>query len=177
MKKCTLLLTILLFPLLVSCDNSKQNCEIGDISGMKTEQEVKLLEALGEGWMINAFVCKMGDFEIAIPADQEGDNTNTIFVFKKGKPVFYRHGGATYVYSPKLQDAARDKVMVHIWHGGDDDDVKRLWYNTVGKDSEITIYDTNFDGQPDIKTTWKNSDIIETCIWKNDKWQCKEGGK
>lgn len=66
--------------------------------------------------------------------------------------------------------------MVHIWHGGDDDDVKRLWYQTVGKDPEVNTYDTNFDGQPDIKTTTKNGEIIEMCIWKNDRWQCKEGG-
>ena len=122
MKKYTLLLTVLLIPLLISCDSPKKNCVVGDISGMKTEQEVKLLEALGEGWMRNALICQMGEFEIAIPADQERDNANTIFVFKKGKPVFYRHDGATYVYSPKLKDAARDKIMVHIWHGGDDDD-------------------------------------------------------
>ena len=177
MKKYTLLLTVLLFPLLVSCASPKKNCVEGDISGMKTDQEIKLLEALGEGWMRNALVCQMGEFEIAIPADQEGNNTNIIFVFKKGKPVFYRYDGVTSVYSPKLQDAAFDKSMVHIEHGGDNDDVKRLGYHTVGKDPKVTIDDTNFDGQPDIKTTWKNSEIIEMCIWKKDKWQCNKGGK
>jgi len=177
MKKFALLLIVLPIAFLVSCASPQKNCAIGDISGAKTDQEIKILEAFGEGWWRNALVCQMGEFVIAIPADQEGDNANTIFVFKKGKPVFYRHGGATYVYSPKLQDAARDKVMVLIWHGGDDDDVKRLWYQTIGKDPEVMSDDTNFDGQPDIKATWNNSEIIEMCIWKKDKWQCKKGKK
>ena len=177
MKKCALLLIVLPIAFLVSCASPQKNCAIGDISGAKTDQEVKLLEAFGEGWMRNALVCQIGEFEIAIPGDQEGNNANIIFVFKKGKPVFYRHDGFTSVYSPKLKDAAFDKSLVHIEHGGDNDNVKRLGYNTVGKDPKVTIDDIKFGGQPDIKTTWNNSEIIEMCIWKKDKWQCKKGKK
>jgi hypothetical protein len=36
------------------------------------------------------------------------------------------------------------------------------------------IYDRNFDGQPDLKTIYKDHEISEMYEWKNDKWQRKE---
>jgi hypothetical protein len=174
MKIYTSLLSLFLISLLASCSSIKKDCKVRDISGAKTDQELKLLKVFGADWMKNAMVCRMGEFEVATPADSERDKTNIIFVFKKGKPVFYRQDGGTYVYSPKLQDAAFEKVMVHIWHGADNEDVKRLWYRTVGKDPEVMIDDTNFDGQPDIRAVWKGKEIIEMYKWENNGWQRKK---
>lgn len=173
MKLKTTLLAIIL-ALLCSCSSSKMDCEVRDISGAKTDQDSKALRLLGNDWMKKALVCKMGEFEIATPADTGGKDSNIVFVFKKGKPVFYRQNSGTYIYSPKLKDAAFEKVLVHIWHGGDNDDVKRVWYQTVGKTPEVMIDDTSFDGQPNLKTIWKNHEIVEMYEWQNDKWQRKE---
>ncbi len=173
MKPHIVLLAIFLV-LMCGCSKEKQDCEVKDISGAKTDQDLKTLKLMGEEWMKKALVCRMGEFEIATPADGDGINSNIIFVFKKGKPVFHRLNSGTYVYSPKLKDASFEKVMVHIWHGGDNDDVNRIWYQTIGKDPEVMIYDKNFDGQPDLKTVWKNREITEVYEWKNDRWQRKE---
>jgi hypothetical protein len=172
MKIYTAIIIVLL--ILPACSVQKEKCELRDISGAKTEQDIKALKLIGNDWMQRALVCRMGEFEIATPADKKGSNSNVLFVFKNGKPVFYRQNSGTYIYSPKLQDASFERTMVHIWHGGDNDDVNKIWYQTIGKEPEVMIYDTNFDGQPDLKTIWKNREIIEIYEWKNDKWQRKE---
>lgn len=174
MKIKTAIQFILVILLLASCSSKKNDCEVRDISGSKTDQELKVLKLTGYDWMKNAMVCRMGEFEIATPAAKDESSSNIIFVFKKGKPVFYHSNTGTDIYSPKLTDASFGKIMAEIWHGGDNDDVKKLWYQTIGKDPEVMIYDTNFDGQPDFKTIWKNHEIIEMYEWKNDKWQPKE---
>jgi hypothetical protein len=174
MKTYTSTLTVLLLALLASCVSTNKDCEVRDISGAKTDEEIRILKAGGLDWMRNAMVCRMGEFEIAVPVNKDENNSNVIFLFKKGKPVFYRKNSGTYIYSPKLKDATFERAMVHIWHGGDNDDVNKIWYQTVGKDPEVMTYDTNFDGQPDLKTIWKNHEIIEMYEWKSDKWQRKE---
>jgi len=116
----------------------------------------------------------MGEFEIATPATNKEECSNIIFVFRKGKPVFYRSNTETFIYSPKLKDASIEKVIVDIWHGGDNDDVNRIWYQTIGKNPEVMTYDTNFDGQPDLKTIYEKGRIVEMYEWKEDKWQRKE---
>lgn len=146
------------------------NCEIRDISGVRTNEELQILKLTKMGWTRSATVCQMGEFEIATPSDEGSENQNTIFLFRKGKPVFYRQDGGTYVYSPKLEDAAFDRVLVHIWHGNDEQEIKRLWYTTVDKEPSISIDDTNFDGQPDIKTVWKGNELIEMYKWSEHGW-------
>ena len=145
-------------------------CEQRDISGAITEEERFALKLLENEWMRNATICKMGSFEIATPTNNTELNQNIIFIFKKGKPVFYRKNTSTYVYSPNLKDASLDKVLVNIWHGADDGDIERLWYETVGNDPQVMIYDINFDGQPDFKSISKNNEIIEMYEWKNNSW-------
>jgi hypothetical protein len=172
MKK--LILSIIVIVFFVSCSSSKKGCEIRDISGVKTDQELKVLKVFGFDWMKKALVCRMGEFEVASPAESTGDNIDILFVFKKGKPVFYRQGGSTWIYSPKLQDAAFDKVMVNIEHGGDNDNITRFWYKTIGKDTEVQIDDTNYDGQPDWRIVWKGHEIKEVYKWENSRWQLKE---
>lgn len=71
-----------------------------DISGAKTDQDLKALKLMGDDWMKKALVCRMGEFDIATPADKSESNSNIIFVFRKGKPVFYRKQSGTYIYSP-----------------------------------------------------------------------------
>ena len=135
-----------------------------------TEEQLKILKLSGYDWLNNAMVCKMGEFEIATPSGNPRNDSNTILVLRKGKPVFYRCNSGTDIFSPKLNDASFDKVMVEIWHGGDDDDVKRIWYQTIGTDQEVLIYDINFDGQPDYKGIYKNNNLSEIYEWKNEKW-------
>jgi hypothetical protein len=174
MKIYTSLLSILLIMLLASCSTTNKDCVVRDITGAMTDEQLLLLKADGYDWMRNAMVCRMGEFEISTPANNGENNSNIIFVFRKGKPVFYRSNMGTYIYSPKLIDASIEKIMVNIWHGGDDDDVNRIWYQTIGKNPEVMTYDTNFDGQPDLKTIYENNEIVEMYEWKNDKWHRKE---
>jgi hypothetical protein len=164
-------MSILIIPLillLVSCNSSgsRNDCEVRGIWGVDklSSEKLKLAEAIGDDWMKNALVCQMGEFEIATPTN---GRKNVILILKKGKPVFYRNCTETRVYSPKLKDAAYEKVMVDIWHGGDDNDVKRIWYQTIGKYPEVNLYDTNFDGQPTTKTIWGKNEIIELYKWEN----------
>jgi hypothetical protein len=139
-----------------------------------TGEEIKVLKAGGDDWMRNAMVCRMGEFEIATPTKNDKNKANIIFVFRKGKPVFYRKNTGTEIYSPKLADASAERVMVNIWHRGDYDEVEKIWYQTIGKNPEVMIYDVDFDGQPDVKTIWENNEILEVYLWKDDKWQHKE---
>ena len=174
MKNVDRAILILLMLFIPSFGFAKMDCDIRDISGAKTEKEIWLLKLAGYDWMQNAKVCTLGEFEVAVPEGAKEKDSRIIFVFRKGKPVFYRDNGGTYIYSPKLEDAAIDKVLVHLWHGDDDEDIDRIWYQTIGKDPEIMIDDTNFDGQPDRKTIWKNRDIVEMYEWINNEWQRKE---
>jgi hypothetical protein len=174
MKIYILLLLIILISLITACDNKDKNCVVRDITESLTNEQFELLKATGCDWMKNAMVCRMGEFEIATTAKNEENNSNTIFIFRKGKPVFYRNNTGTDIYSPKLTDASIENILVEIWHGGDNDDVNRIWYQTIGKEPEVNIYDTNFDGQPDLKTTYEKGKIVEMYEWKDDKWQRKE---
>lgn len=59
--------------------------------------------------------------------------------------------------------------MIDIWHE-DNGKVKRIWYQTVGSEPEVMSYDTDFDGQADFKTIWKENEIIESFKWASGKW-------
>lgn len=168
-------LSILL--LFVSPATAKNNCEVRDISGVQKKEDIQVLKLLGNEWMRNAYVCQMGEFEIATPTGSSPEHRNTIFLFKKGKPVFYRQNDGTYIYSPKLEDAAFEKILVNIWHGNERQDIERIWYDTVGKQPRITIDDTNFDGQPDRKVVWRGGEIVEIYKWNEDRWQRVESNK
>ena len=174
MKNYTSILIAFLIVIITSCSTKSENCIIRDLTNSMSEEQLKVLKVAGYDWMHNAMVCQMGEFEIATPANNNGNDSNIIFVFRKGKPVFYRHNSGTDIFSPKLKDASLNKVMLQIWHGGDNDDIERIWYQTVGKDRETMAYDINFDGQPDYKTIYVNDDILEMYEWKNDKWHRKK---
>lgn len=146
------------------------DCVKRDISGATTEEELFALDLTKNEWMRNATICKMGDFEVATPTYNSDTNQNTIFIFKQGKPVFYRQNTTSYIYSTKLKDASFAYPIVNMWHGTDEEDVKRIWYQTVGKTPQVMVYDTNFDGQPDLKTIWENNEIIEAYKWKDNHW-------
>ena len=171
MEKAIVILSIILIPISVF---AKSDCEVRDISGGKTEKEIKLLKLTGNQWMQTAIVCQIGEYVVAVPKGNSKNDANIILLLKEGKPVFYRNKGGTYIYSPNLMDAAFDKVLVHLWHGDDDGEIDRIWYQTVGKVPEIQIDDTNFDGHPDIKAIWINQEIVKLYEWKNNRWQQKE---
>ena len=174
MKTYTSLFIAFLLVLITSSNAKSQNCSFRDLTHLMSEEQLKVLKAGSYDWMRNAMVCQMGEFEIASPSENNESDANIIFVFRKGKPVFYRHNSGTDIFSPKLDEASLDKVMVQIWHGGDNGDIKKIWYQTVGKNKEVMAFDINFDGQPDYKTIYKNDDILEMYEWKNDKWQRKK---
>ena len=165
-----ILICLSLMLLIVSPVIAKTACEVRDIAKAKSEEHILALKAFKMEWMRSANVCQMGEFEIATPSSKGAENQNTIFLFKKGKPVFYRQDGGTYIYSPKLEDAAFGKILVNIWHGSDDEEISRIWYRTVGKDPLVHVDDTNFDGQPDIKTIWKGFEILEIYKWSQNGW-------
>lgn len=138
-----------------------------------SDKEKAVLGFAGYEWLSDAMVCKMGEFEVATPSKNEDDNENTVFVFRKGKPAFYRSINGTLVFSPKLSDASFEKIIAHIWHGNDNEDIERIWYQTVGKDPEVMSYDTDFDGQADIKTIYENGKMIEIYTWEDNMWKPK----
>ena len=163
-----LYLVIILFYISGSI-RAETNCTMQDISGAKTEEELKIIKFMKYEWMRKATVCQMGNFKIATPTIQTKENKNIIFVFKDDRPIFFKKNEETSIYSPKHEDAAMDKVLVNIWHDRQGN-VKRIWYQTIGKEYQVMIYDVDFDGQPDIKTVSKNGEIIESYKWKDNKW-------
>ncbi len=174
MRKVINLVLILLIAGPVIAENI---CEIRDISGAESDEDVFALKLMRLEWTRKANVCQIGEYEIATPSGVKSNNEGAIFLLKKGKPVFHRQGGGTYIYSPKLEDAAFENVLVHIWHGNDTQEIKRLWYQTIGSEPQINIYDTNFDGQPDFKTVWEENEIKETYKWSQDQWLRVESSK
>lgn len=166
------LLFILLSLVISSCSANKQYCELRNISESMGDKEKAVLRSAGHEWLGDAMVCKMADFEVATPSKNE-DDENTILVFRKGKPVFCRSINGTLVFSPKLADASFEKIMAHIWHGNDNEDIERIWYQTVGKNPEVMSYDTDFDGQADIKTIYDNGKIVEIYTWEENMWKPK----
>ena len=71
-------------------------------------------------------VCKMGEFKVVTPSNNEDDDANIIFVYRKGKPVFYRSKHGTLIFRPKLPDASFEKILAQIWHGNDNGDIERI---------------------------------------------------
>lgn len=154
--------------LISSCASNKQYCVNKNILESGTDKMTAVLQSSGYEWLSDATVCRMGAFEVATPSNNDDDDSNIIFVFRKGKPVFYRSNKGTLIFSPKLADASYEKIIAHIWHGNDNEDIERIWYQTVGKEPEVMSYDTDFDGQADIKTIYDNGKIIEIYTWKDN---------
>jgi hypothetical protein len=166
------LLFILFSFVISSCAANKQYCELKNISKSVGDKEKSVFRSAGYEWLSDAMVCKMGEFEVATPSKNE-DDENTLFVFRKGKPVFYRNTNGTLVFSPKLIDASFEKIIVQIWHGNDNEDIERIRYQTVGKNPEVMSYDTDFDGQADIKTIYESGKIVEIYTWEDNMWKPK----
>ena len=161
----------LLLLLVSGCAVTRMGCEVQDISGATTAEAIQLLRNADQEWTRTATICKIGEFVVAVPTGDDGRDSRVILLLRNGRPAFYRDKGSTFVYSPKLEDASFEKVVVNIWHGNDSDDIERLWYDTVGKEPRITVDDTHFTGQPDLKTVWKDHEIVEMYKWNNNEWQ------
>lgn len=81
------LLFLLLFGIAMPLQ-AKPACFTQDISGAKSEEDLKALEFMKNGWMKNATVCEMGNYLIASPTIKTKENENIILILKKDKPVF-----------------------------------------------------------------------------------------
>ena len=172
-KKVTLFLILLFFPF-----NTWADCTIGDFSGVTSEADQRAMKFLGLGWLKNAKICRVGPYEVAAPANTNDTVGSPILILKDGKPLLHRAKGSTMIFNPNLDKADFNHPIVNIWHSYRNDDIERLWYQTVPDEQQryIMVYDLDFNGQPDTKTTWQKGDIVESYAWYKDRWHKMKDG-
>jgi hypothetical protein len=150
------------------------DCQILDPAQVSSESDRNLWRLLNPEWGSHARVCSMGGFSIAVPASQtEG---HVINVSKGQRPVFRRTQDDTWVYSPTVPVGRFDQMVVNIWHPCEGD-VTRLFYDTRGKESSVSVGDLNFDGLPDSRFMWANGEIVQGYGWYQGAWHQLEKRK
>jgi hypothetical protein len=152
-------------------------CSIGDQTGAKNAQDQALLRSEGYTWLENAKTCKVGRYVVTVPASDSG-NDAPILIARDGKPVLERSSGDTMLFDPNLKRARADHPIVDIWHNAETGDVTRVWYQTVpdANGKYVMLYDMNFDGQPDSRSTWQGHELVTTEVWFEEKWVPMKNG-
>lgn len=164
-----LLVSLTLF---IFVSTAHANCKFQDVSGAASAQDKALFRAAGEGWLINAKVCAVGAYEIAVPANPDGPNDPRIMILSHGRPVLKRDIGTTLLYNPDFKHADLAHPIVYVEHGKAGRDVDRMWYRTIpDKEGHFTLADDrNFDGQADTMTEWKGATMSRGFAWYGNQW-------
>ncbi|MCP4703238.1 MAG: hypothetical protein GY865_01405, partial [candidate division Zixibacteria bacterium] len=86
MRKVINLVLILLIagPVIAGPVIAENICEIRDISGAESDEDVFALKLMRLEWTRKANVCQIGEYEIATPSGVKSNNEGAIFLLKKG---------------------------------------------------------------------------------------------
>lgn len=157
----------------LSVATANASCSTRDVSGASTPIERSVLKAFGEGWLMNATVCQVGPYEVAVPQRSSGRDDRRILLLLHGKPVLQRMKGDTLLFDPNPAHAKLSYPIVSVWNGRPGKDVGHFWYRTIpGKNGRhVFVYDSDFDGQPDLRTIWKGKRVVKAFAWYQHQWR------
>ncbi len=172
-------LTIPLFVIMISCatinsHHSESGCKKIDMTIGLSENEKKMLNAMGGEWMKDAKVCDLGEYKVAVPLNNQNGN---IFIWKEEGKVFEIRNGSEFnlfgniLGSPNITPIA----TLHDWN--DDGYLDRIFYKFIDKYGiEGDISDLNLDGTPELKIRYIDFDknLTEAYIWLDDRWHLQE---
>lgn len=148
-------------------------CKIENIWGGADKHDRQFAQTIGDGWTLDAKVCSVGSYDVAVPSHPQGDHDSRIVVLRHGKLLMWKKLGETLVYDTESRHANTGHPVVNILKGQKGKKkITELWYQTQPnrEGRYVMSDDMNFDGLADARTVWKGDKAKQVFIWYKDEW-------
>lgn len=145
------------------------SCIVTDMTAGLSEQDKKVMEVLGAGWMKDAKVCYLGGYMVAAPAD---GSKGSLYIWKDDHRVLLiQEGFGVNLYEPV--SGPRNKLPIVNLQDRDKDGLfDQLSYIVFDKDGNVKVelFDLNLDGVPETKWVRVQRNKREIYAWIEEGW-------
>ncbi len=141
-----------------------------------SKQKKKMYSAIGYGWMGDAKVCDLGEYKVAVPANNQD---GTIYIWKNDYKILEINGGSEVNIFEKVSGERNYTPIVSLQDRNKDNFYDCIFYKFKDKNGKVIgdLNDFNLDGTPNTKIYEQNESEVE--IWIENEWhvQDRKNGK